>query len=83
MVVGYPATPLLLARSRVCISAAHTYALSLSSLPSFSLSLVCNLCPRKKDLEFALTVIEEVLQEVGGKYKSKCKVTTPPGLLIA
>lgn len=25
VVVGYPATPLLLARTRICLSAAHTY----------------------------------------------------------
>lgn len=46
VVVGFPASPLLLSRTRFCLSAAHT----------------------KKDLEWALTKIEEVSDQCGIRY---------------
>jgi serine palmitoyltransferase len=46
VVVGFPASPLLLSRTRFCISAAHT----------------------RKDLDWALSRIEEVCESVGLKY---------------
>jgi len=56
VVVGFPASPLLLARSRLCISAAHTRA----------------------DLEFALKVIEEVIDLIGARFGSP-KLYAYPG----
>lgn len=46
VVVGFPATPLLLSRARICLSAAHT----------------------KRDLDWALSVIDEVADIIQIKY---------------
>lgn len=46
VVVGFPATPLLLSRARICLSAAHT----------------------KQDLDWALSVIDEVASIIEIKY---------------
>lgn len=46
VVVGFPATPLLLSRARICLSAAHT----------------------KEDLDWALSVIDEVSDLIQIKY---------------
>lgn len=46
VVVGFPATPLLLSRARICLSAAHT----------------------KKDLDWALSIINEVADIIEIKY---------------
>lgn len=46
VVVGFPATPLLLSRARICLSAAHT----------------------REDLDWALSVIDEVAEIIQIKY---------------
>lgn len=46
VVVGFPATPLLLSRARICLSAAHT----------------------RKDLDWALSIIDEVASIIEIKY---------------
>jgi serine palmitoyltransferase len=46
VVVGFPATSVILSRARFCLSASHT----------------------RKDLEYAVTVIKEVAEELGLLY---------------
>jgi len=57
VVVGFPASPLLLGRTRFCISAAHT----------------------REDLDYALKVIEEVIDLVGVRFGSPI-IMSPPAL---
>jgi len=58
VVVGFPASPLLLGRTRFCISAAHT----------------------REELDYALKVIEEVIDLVGVRFGTPVhlRAPTPP-----
>lgn len=53
--VGFPATPIMAARIRFCLSAAHT----------------------KEQLDYALSVIDEVSDTLGLRYSRKPRDLTP------